>query len=141
MFSSELLRGHWCGWSRDHSLRNIGVLLCLGRRAEQGPGFFLVVFLHPLHQLSGSISAHRLYPCLRLSPTRFLPALKESHRFSGIKNQVLSALLGVPPRTLWPESFPLAHFPARCRYCPWLCSGHLTVPSTHSHLPLGSSIC
>ena len=140
MFSSEL-RGRWRGWSTDHSLRNIGVLLCLGRRAEQGPGFFLVVFLHSLHQLSSSISVHRLYLCLRLSPTHFLPALKESHWFSGIKNQILSALLGVPPHTLWPESFSLSHFPARCCYCPWLCTGHLTVPSTHSHLPLGSSIC
>lgn len=138
MFSSELPRGHWCGWSTDHSLRSIRVLAVPGEEAEQGPGSSFVVFLPLLHQLSSSISVHRLHPCLRLSPTRFLPALKKSHQFSGIKDQILSALLGVPARTFWPESF--AHSPARCRCCPWLRSGHLTVPSIHSDLPLRSSI-
>lgn len=140
MFSSELPRGHWRGWSTDHSLRSIRVLAVPREEAEQGPCSSFVVFLPLLHQLSSSISAHGLHPCLRLSPTRFLPALKKSHQFSEIKDQILSALLGVPPCTFWPESFPFAHSPARCRCCPWLRSGHLTVPSIHSHLPLRSSI-
>lgn len=112
--------------------------LCLGRGAEQGPGFFLFSGTRSTSSLAPLVRAASIPACVCLQPFSTCPEGK-SPVFRNREPDSLCSPGGPNSHTLV-RNFTLAHSPACCCYCPWLGSGHLTVPSTHSHLPLGSSI-
>lgn len=106
-----------------------------GEEAEQG-------LAPPLLLFSCLCSTSFLAPSVC---TASVPASSVSHPVSTcpeekspvFRNQGPDSLCspGGPPRTFWPESFPLPT-PYPLLLLPWLRSGHLTVPSIHSDLPL-----